>query len=301
MAAKSGLEKWYWIAGVVGTIIAGFALSEHSDKVSGILHFGRNQRQIVRNQGTIIADPKAAAANEPVDIVGKWDRAQGEAMAVAELERKAWDPEDFLDGDPPYAHKFVSEHSVLFKNRHLIVLTFQTAPKDYVCRSCIPFLSFFEFEERQGGWKRISSDLGVVRVGRDGKFLQENISVRVIGENTYGVFLTDWDTSDQGVWSRDVSVLARIGGSFRKIMGLETGYSVPESGGWSSTITTSPTSTGLYDLVVDRVQNDPHHTFKWNDGRDGDRKGVADDDGSIRPRDVFKFDGNSYVRRDDFR
>jgi len=301
MATKSRLVKWYWIAGVVGTIIVSFALFEHSDKGSGMMYPGQNNAPIVRNQRSVILDPKAADANQSVDIVGEWNRGQAEAMAVAELEGKAWDLDDFDGAGPsPFVHKFVSVHSVLFKDRHLMVLTFQTAPKDYACRYCAPALSLFEFEERQGGWKLISSDLGVTHMGRFGEIFPECVSVTVIGENIYGVFLHNWD-SVEDPRSDFVSIQAKMGGSYREILSLTTGESflrVPDTESWSSTITTSPTSTGLYDLVVDRAQGDPHHPFKWDDARDGDREDYADHDGRIRPYDVFKFDGNHYVRSD---
>jgi hypothetical protein len=122
--------------------------------------------------------------------------------------------------------------------------------------------------------------------------------VKVIGENIYGVFLDNWDSLEDPRTDY-VSIQAKIGGSFREILILTTGESflrVPETEGWSSTITTSPTSTELYDLVVQRVQNDPHHPFKWDNSRVLDREDFEDHDGSIRPHDVFKFDGNRYVR-----
>ena len=298
MAAGSRLEKWYWIAGIAAAIFAGFALFEHSDKGAGIIQSGENNTQIVGNQGTVILDPRAVADNEPVDIDGAWSRSQSTALALAALKRKVWDPKDF--GDPPYLHKFVSEHSLVYKDHQSIVITFQTTPDDFECHACVPYLSFFEFEERHRGWKLINSDIGVVRAGGWGSFPPEDISVRVIGENIYGVFLKEGFTG-QGVTVEDVSICAKMGDSFKEVLFLEIAEADPDGGGWSSTITPSPTTTGLYDLVVDRVQDDPRHILKWENGPERSKEDVADYEGNIRTHDVFKFDGNRYMRSDVFR
>jgi hypothetical protein len=305
MSRPSKVEKWSWIAGIVGTVIAAVAFfgsmfsGKDANPASTVTQqAGPNSTQIANNTGTVVIESSDSKANEPVDIVGTWDQKQARAMATAELEKSKWDSEKI--GDPPYVHEFLRESNLVYKDRQAIVLTFQTKSKDFECHACAPYLSFFEFEKRPRGWKLTSSEIAAVQIGAWGEFRPDAISVRVIGDNLYGVFLESGYMA-QGQTVSDVTLFARIGDSFREILTLALGEGGDSSGNWSSTINIKPTTTGLYDIIVERKGYGGPQDLKWVNGADELKADAADQNGNVRPEDIFKFDGRRYVRSDIFR
>lgn len=213
-------------------------------------------------------------------------------MATALLEKKKWNGKDF--GPPPYKHTFVGENSVEANGQQAMLVTFETAPQNFDCHACAPYLSFFEFDKRPNGWKLADSELGVVQAGNFGSYSATELSVRALGNNTWGIFVGDGSTN-QGVTVEVVRIFAKIDNKLRQVLFIETGES--EAGqGWKSTITPVPAATGLDDLDIVRTQSDPKDPLQWANGPEESMDEVADSSGRIRPHDVFKFNGTRYVR-----
>ncbi len=305
MLLSSKLETASWIAAIVGTAVAVIAffrsmLSRRKRRGGAaiIQRAGTKSTQIANNTGTIIIgfSEQESHALEPVEIQGKWDGNQAKAIAVAKLQRHDWKNLLAEKGNcwqpPPYRHELLGEYALVYKDRQGTVLAFQTMPENFECHACAPYLSFFEFEKRPRGWNLVGSEISVLRNGAWGYFPKEHISIRVIADNLFGVFLEDYYMA-QGQSVSGVTAYARIGDSFCEILDLalgENGIFGEETWYWSSTITIVPTSTGLYDIVVERTGD-----LKWVNGSD-EREDDAADGGIIRPRDVFRFNGRRYVR-----
>ena len=68
----------------------------------------------------------------------------------------------------------------------------------------------------------------------------------------------------------------------------------PDGRSWSSSIALKPTSTGLYDLDVTRTGHNGSGDLVWTEGNPELKDNVANPDGSVRPHDIFKFDGQAY-------
>jgi hypothetical protein len=297
------LERWSWIAGIAGAIIALIAFvvplfnGNSTPPASSVTQqAGPNSTQIANNSGTVIIG--ASPQNGPVDFEGNWNLNRADSIAIALLQKKNWETDDF--GTPPYIHTSLGVFNLLYKDHQSTVLAYQTAPQDYGCHACAPFLSFFEFEKRSLGWKLVDSEVAAVQEGSWGGFAKENISVRVIGDDLYGVFLEDGYLA-QGYSFEWTTVFARIGDSFHPILKLmlsesSGGAEDPATTDWSSTIDIKPATTGLYDIVVERKGK-----LRWIDGTEELKRDTADADGNVHATDTFKFDGVRYARSDIFR
>ena len=135
----------------------------------------------------------------------------------------------------------------------------------------------------------------MLQAGGWGDFSAHWVSVQALGHGVNGIFVDDGGTN-QGVTVMNLHIFAKIGSGFREILFMEISESVPDQGGWPSTITPVPTATGLFDLKVDRVQSDPRNILGWANGPEESRDEVANFNGDIRPHDRFTFNGTRYVR-----
>jgi hypothetical protein len=251
-------------------------------------HAGPGSTQIGINSGTVVisAQDKLAISILPVDIQGSWDQGAAEAMALSSLQ--AWSTQQRRR---EAEHKLLSTSDLLYKDRQTKLLAYASAGES--CHPCSASLSFFEFEKRARGWKLTDTRLDAVGAGAFGQFDGDGLTIRVIADNTYGVFLIDCDMHF-GFSECYQSLHSMIGDSFKQLFRLKTTeIDFNRNGhGWTSSISIMPVSTGPYDIVVDRkgtrgprdlvVQGDEDPDFA-----DGHR---------VRPKDVFKFDGKEYVR-----
>jgi hypothetical protein len=276
------------------------------DKLSSISQVaGPGSTQIGNNSGTIILSggEEAAKANLPVDISGTWDENKAREMTLGKLKNdQEW------EGNKNVEHVLLRSSDLLYKDHQSKILSYSSAA-DGGCHACIPYLSFFEFEKRSHGWKLINSDIAAFQKGSYGSFDASGLSLQVIADNVFGAFITDCDMH-QGEGECSLEIYARIGDSFKSLLSMkiseEDGNS-KEDKGWKSFITMLPVPTGLYNLLVERKGNrgakdlkliDPLlDTSTDPDANDSDLQ-VADSKGNIRPKDVYKFDGNAYVRSD---
>lgn len=258
-------------------------------------------------QSTIKSNEQAIVAVESFVIKGKWDNSQGTQQCIKILKDHEW---KFSDVDKNFVHNEIGEYNIVFKDHESIILTFCTKPDGYYCHVCQPSLSFFEYEKTPQGWNMTNKDIDVIRAGNWGDFTGE-LNVMVIAENTYGVFIRD-GSSGQGYSYETVQLFAHLGDSFRSIfkIAIEEDSSGAKSGnhGWHSTITFIPTKTGFYDLLIERFGNNgPKDLRILSIADEDDFKDVLDSNNrytpnkftdKIRPKDIFRFDGNKYIRSD---
>ncbi len=291
MSKPSNLEKWSWVAGIIGTIITIFAII--------VPFFSKKDLELKPNVPEQIVPhtkppPQTNSTSKSVDIEGKWALSHAETLVTTELQKKEWNTKNF--GDPPYEHKLLDEYHLVYENGQAIVLAYQTRPVGFECHACAPYLSFFEFEKLSHGWKLIDSEIAAVQIGSWGNFPAEGMSVRVIANNLYGVFLES-NYMAQGYTSGSVTLFARIGDSFREILNLQLSQGNPDGYGWSSTYTMESTSTGFYEIFVKRKGNYGAKNLKWinGNGLEESKANVADRNGNVRTEDIFYFNGKQYV------
>jgi hypothetical protein len=285
MAAGSNTAKGYWVSAVLALLIVTGAVV--APLPTRAIDPGRHQTQAAA------ATTAPAIAPGPVDIAGSWNRTAAEEIAEAQLRKKKWKVAGF--GTPPYTDKFVAENSLTHASHTATFLTFETTPRNFDCHACQPYLSFFEFDQRPDGWKLADSELGVLQAGGWGDFSAQWVSLHALANSVDGIFVDDGGTN-QGVSLMNLHLFAKVNGAFRQILLMQISESVPDRGGWSSTITPVPTPAGLADLKVDRVQSDPRNTLRWANGSEQSRDEVANLNGDIRPHDRFSFNGTRYVR-----
>lgn len=307
------LEKASWIAGILGVVVALLAWffpdANNATQNAGVekverpvtLIAGPNSTQIGQVNGPVVVNNHSADALQdgPVDISGKWDAQSGANLALRMLGEVDW-----LKRDPyfelPMKHALIGSYSLLYKHTESIVLAFSSYDSSLPCHPCAPFLSFFEFEKRVSGWKMSNQEISAVRAGAYGQFWPEWLSVHVIGDNRYGVFVYDGSV-DQGYTGGSTTVFARVGDEFRSVLSMITEQSSPGGTAWSTIFRSIPTSTGLYDIEVTRVGRRSEKDLVFIDGSDEAKAVVAESDGKVRPKDLFRFDGKEYTRSNLFR
>ena len=197
--------------------------------------------------------------------------------------------------EDPLEHTEIGRYSLLYKNREGLVVAYATITRESACHACAPHLSFFEFEKRPKGWKLIGSDIAAHQKGSWGE--PPKMSIAVIAEDRFGVLLESGFMA-QGWIVGATSIYTRMGDSFREVLSLMTNQAAPDGRAWDSTLTFKPTTTGLYDIEVNRKGEHGARDLVWLDGNEKFKPDVADHKGTIRSRDVFRFDGQAYRRND---
>lgn len=302
------LEKASWIAGVLGLVVALLAWlfpdfgknpPEASDSVTAsriTQTAGNNSTQIGQVTGSVTVNNFSSDALQegPVDLPGKWDLQAGMIIATRTLGETDWvkfDPSFEL----PMKHTHIGQYNLLYKHRESVVLAFTSYDSSFPCHACSPFLSFFEFEKRVGGWKLSNQEIAVVRAGSYGMFPPEWLTIHVIGDNRYGVLLYDGWVA-QGYTGGSTSIFARVGDEFRSVLSTVTEQSAPDGRAWTTNFKFNPTSTGLYDIEVNRVGRRGSNDLVFIDRKDDAKADIADSDNKVRANDVFRFDGTKYSR-----
>lgn len=255
---------------------------------------GPNSTQISNVTGPVTVNNQMAppAEQEQADIVGSWDGAKARELAMKTLRDTNWRSID-KSIELPLNHTMIGEYNLLYRSKEGIVLAFATITKGSECHACMPHLSYFEFDKRSTGWKLIGSYVGVQEMGSWGK--PPKLSIAVIADDRFGVLLESGYMA-QG-WINELTMLhARMGDKFVPVLNLLTFQSDPEDRAWKSTLAFRPTSTGLYEIVVSRSGVGSPANLKWMDAAPELRPDVANEDGRIRERDIFRFNGQTYAR-----
>lgn len=307
MEILSKLEPWSWLAGVASFVVAMIALvaqfytsknksnqqesnvtSVHQVAAPNSTQFGVFHGNYTVNHAPAIST-SFQHAKQP-DIAGRWELAAATQIAKTHLAAENWSATS-PDMEEPLIHKLVGDYSLVHKNKEGVVLVFSTITEGHDCHACAPYLSFFEFEKREAGWDLITSDVGAYQAGSWGE--APNLSVHVVAEDKYGVFMKDGYTA-QGWSVCSTSIHARIGDTFREIMLLITAQSDPEGRAWDSKLTMLPTSTGFYNIEVQRWGENGPEDLIYMEGNIDLKSDVAGYDEKIKPHDIFKFDGQRY-------
>lgn len=231
-------------------------------------------------------------------ISGKWNLGVAKQKVDQLLEAYAWD-ESQWGLESPLVHNLAGNYNLIYKGREGMVLVTATATEKFDCHACAPYLSFFEFENVDDSWSLVTTDICAYRAGSWGE--PPRLSVRVLAEERYAVFMEDGYMA-QGHITSVTTVIARIGNSFQEVLCILDSESSPnEEGdnvGWQSNFEPIVCATGLYDLRVTRW-GDPNSegmVFIGNADEQTFRNDVASLDGKIRPIDIFRFNGQKYVR-----
>ncbi|MGF6570912.1 hypothetical protein ABH945_003023 [Paraburkholderia sp. GAS333] len=273
MKISPEIEKWSWVAGILGTIVAILAF------VGPMFHDSNSNQP---------GDHQAAP-----DISGRWDIEQATKIALTKLQGTNW-TKLAPDMKGPFDHKGAGQYHLIYKHGESIVVAFATITKGDECHACTPYLSFFEFEKVSDGWRLADPDVGVIQAGNWGG--PPTMSVRVIADDRYGIFLQPGYTA-QGWSFGEVLIYARIGDAYQKIFEILTDQDDPDDHGWVSEISLIKNDTGFYDIAITRKGEPKADDLRYIDGINVDelKWDVTDQSGNIRPHDKYRFDGQRYV------
>lgn len=309
MMAKilSTMEPLSWAAGIASLGVALIALllqiasknrksrkvrEESQTSVSQAATSNSTQIGVIQGDYHInIHSTATHAAKEKIDVPGRWDLKVARELANKQLALN-W---KFVASnmEEPITHGFVDDYSLIYGSKEGIVLIFSSITEGLDCHACAPYLSFFEFEKHEAGWKLTTSDIGVCIAGSWGK--PPVLSASVVGENKYGVFMQDCYMA-QGWSVCATSIHTRIGDTFKEVLKIITSQSDPDGRGWNSKIELRPTPTGLFDIEFHRWGEHGAVDLVFMEGNPEMRPDVSEHDGRIRSEDVFKFDGKRYRR-----
>jgi hypothetical protein len=249
---------------------------------------------LVMHNVNMQTDHKVQQELDGLDIKGQWELSIAKGIAELWLERNDWRTVD-SNLEFPLRHSFAGEYHLFYKNREGFILAFGTITEGSDCHACSPYLSLFEFEKCEGGWKLVTSDVGICRAGQWGEL--PRLGVHAIADGRYGVFIHDGYMA-QGWGVGTTSVHVRVGNKFKQVLNLITSQSDPEGRAWTSKLTMRETISGLYDIEVNRSGENGPLDLVFMEGDEFFKLDVADFSGRIRSHDVFKFDGQYYRRHD---
>lgn len=223
-----------------------------------------------------------------VDIQGKWDFEQAQKIVLSYLQKKNWNSvKDFcysyMDKQCIPIHKVLKDYNLIYKNRESKIVATTSIQEGIDCHACSPYLSFFEFEKQPNGWKLINSDIAVLKWGQWGNMDSDDMKIRVIGDNIYGIEL-NLATVHRGIVDDFIDIYVKLGDSFQSVLNIETARAVPlgqdenDLSSWDTHIKPQPGTTGFFDLLLET---------------EGVRKGKP-----FHERKLFKFDGQKYTDSD---
>jgi len=232
------------------------------------------------------------------DIYGNWndDRA-------LEILNTKLNGDNFPNLSPPLEHKIFGKYSLLYKNNESIVLAIETNADGNDCHVCAPYLSFFEFEKIEKGWKLIDAHPANIQTGSWGKIPKDAINIIQISNNSFAVMVSSSYLSN----GEDIScseIYTRISDRFKKVLSVLTFYSSPnkksekEVGNYiSASISLIKKDIGLFDILITQkgtLRSDLIDVFA---NTDDECTIYADYDHKKLPKKIIlEFNGNKYVR-----
>ncbi|QQZ27359.1 hypothetical protein HMY34_00520 [Thiothrix subterranea] len=229
MSERSSLEKISWVAAIAAFILGlGWSVFTYY-----------NPRTI----------------EEPVDIKGSWNLEQAKMLAFTSLEKHNWDqhPELCIDEPCRPPHELIGEYNLPYRDRETYVLAMVSGDLGGSCHACAPYLSFFEFEKKEAGWKLITSDIASSPSGAWGSFDKEDFGgTKAIGDNKFGIPIAG-SFMNHGRTTDSVSIYTKLGDSFHNVLDInirEDNGGADADTDWEASYDFVLKNTGLYDVVV---------------------------------------------------
>lgn len=193
--------------------------------------------------------------DEPVDIQGSWNIEQAQKIAFTSLEKYNWDQHSELCVDKPCRppHELIGEYNLPYRDRETYVIAMISGDLGGGCHACAPYLSFFEFEKKEAGWKLITSDIASSPSGAWGDFDKENFEgTKAIGDNKFGIPIAG-SSGNNGRETDSISIYTKLGDSFHNVLDInirEDNARADADTDWEAFYDFVPKNTGLYDVVV---------------------------------------------------
>jgi hypothetical protein len=213
----------------------------------------------------------------------KWNRATASDCVIG-LLHDFGGPNEYGFGGP-YTHVSGVSHEVhdffymkyINHAAYIAVAVTRTVPRND-CHAAAPSLSFVELLETPRGWKLGTTHVNALHIGAWGE-PPSSIYAMDIGYNMFGIVLEGGFTNF-GCTNGHASIYTTVTGEFKEVFTVGT-YSDdsatgrPLTNAWSADIQVVREGTSFYDLVVHR--------------------GGLMDEKPINERQVYRFDGRSYV------
>lgn len=235
--------------------------------------------------------PRSPVGSE-FEFTGSWDLDVAVRYAIAQLSTHDWQ-KIAPEMSTPLNHNFAGEYHLVYRSKEGVVIAFGTITDGHDCHACAPYLSLFEYEKVDTGWRLVTTNIAVCRAGQWGEL--PPLSAIVVAEDKFGVLLEDGYTA-QGWTNCTTSLYVRVGDRFKNVLKLLVSQGDPDGRSWSSLIKVQDTKSGLFNLVIQRSGAGSTEELVFMDSAPEWKADVADHSGRVRSSDVFRFDGQRYVR-----
>ena len=228
-----------------------------------------------------IRDGKTFSESEQLKFNGRryvpydWNSRPARLFALSRvklsegLRRKGQEEE--YDAEFPIRPHIIDEYFLAHRNYESMAVLGASSSCGPIGAGCSPFISLFEFQRRDTGWKLVHSEMEFGRLSNYwGRAQSEDFELSLIGDDTFGIF-NNGGACNGGTCESSTAIYASARGKLRELVRLDTdGGDFPEGppGGlfWDFQIRLNPTATGFYDLAVsglgERVGDSG--TFRFN-------------------------------------
>jgi len=291
MKATPHLERSSWIAGIIGAIAGiiglGYTIIAFHRPQPSDLSQNHNSNVLIEGDRTYIA--------------GDWNLDKAQDIAESILKSASW-VEITSEKAALEQHALVGEFNLVYSLSEGMILVYASKNDGDDCHACAPYLSFFEFDKNDKKWVLMKTTIAGIHDGAFGE--PPFVNVFPIANDKYGVFL-ELNEIHQGWTVGGTRIFTQMGDSFREVFHIITSQGKPEGtsgfSSWHSVLALKPTITGLYDIEVTRKGARGPKDLVFMDGRDELKDAIANSDGNVRPYDLYKFNGQRYVRALNFK
>jgi TIR domain len=220
------------------------------------------------------------------EVPGEWHLKKAELHILRTLRKREKEVRDpFYSGNRlPWQrlrmrNDLLRDYYVRYRKREMMVVVTASTDQGVDCHACAPRLSLFEFSKIRFGWGLDQCFPAVTRWGQWGSVGKDQVSVRCLGDDNYGLFLEQTEMH-QGILSAATSIQARIGDRYQEVLPLQTsemdgGTLTPGANDWQSIIKILPGTNAFYDLLVQRRGTRESRQFEETE--------------------LFRFNGRTYV------
>jgi hypothetical protein len=189
-----------------------------------------------------------------------WSESAAKALSEPLIAAHSWSEADLLcyKGCRPVTY-YLGAYHVLVSGKRKIILAYYTMNEAGVCHACWVQLSFFEFGMSNSRWALDHAEIGGIKAGEFGRFQSDDLAIHQLGENTYGIAVTE-TTLSMGYFFTGLQLYARLEDGFHEVLTLNTDVGhwkdsgntvVPGSDTMYSRLRFQRTTSGLYDIAVE--------------------------------------------------
>lgn len=234
------------------------------------------------------------------DLKGKWNTNKAFQIIAQEVQNKS----DLLKGSECKNNDCLIKKLTLTEftpDQQTVLIAVETNQGDEeVTRHTPAVISLFEFKKNKFGWDLVLSDIESFLASNFGSLDEGDIEINYIGENMYGIFVSEVHPGIGGSNSSIINVYSRLKDSYVKVLSYYDNYTevrynypgVPQKKGAREKYVNTKlkiiknASSGFYDIEISVMEEISYHS------KTGETSIEGNDNYTIK----LHFNGKKYVQ-----